>query len=155
EYLRRVPKVSWTEARMVLLPKAQMTPEEAAECEGEEGEVERKVALPVTDYYRLAVRRGAHPADERSVRPIVLLKGQGHIDRVFSVTFRSERDAVVNAGYWSSLPLDFYHRTTGKKDFRGDIGDKFPIAVGDSPAVMTRALALIGLTTHYADLWEQ
>jgi hypothetical protein len=155
EYLRRVPKVSWTETRTVVLPKAQMTPEEAATCEGEEGEVEREVVLPVTDYYRLAVRRGAHPADERSVRPIVLLKGQGHIDRVFSIAFPDHKDVVVNAGYWSSLTLDFYHRTTGKKDFRGDIGDKFPVAVGTNPAVSVRALTLIALTSHYADLWEQ
>lgn len=155
EYARRVPRVSWAETRRAVLPKAEMTPEEAAHCEGDEGEVERKVALPVTDYYRLAVRRGAHPADERSVRPTLLLKGQGHIDRVFSVVFPNHRRAVTNAGYWSALPLDFYHRTTGKKDFRGDIGDKFPIADGENIPVACRAMTLIALTSHYADLWQE
>ncbi|KRG46056.1 type II restriction endonuclease subunit M [Stenotrophomonas panacihumi] len=130
EYARRVPKVAWVER----------------------GEVSAK---PVTAHYRLAVRRGAHPADERSIRPIVLLKEQGHIDRVFSVVFRNDHDAVMNAGFWSSLPLDFYHRTTGKKDFRGDIGDKFPIAEKEDPAIVSRVSALVTLTTHYADLWSE
>lgn len=137
----RVPRVGWTETRTVVrwfVPKAQMTPEDVARCDGE-------VALPVTEYYRLAVRRGAHPADERAVRPTILPRGEGNIDRVFSITFRHLNDVAVNAGYWSSLVLDFYRRTTGKKDFRGDIGDKFPVAQASNPRIAARALALIAL----------
>jgi hypothetical protein len=154
EYARRIPTVPWKETRDVRMHWGDMTPEEA-DRSGEYGTWSRTNQWPVTDYYRLGVRRGAHPADERSVRPIILLKGQGHIDRVFSIAFPNPLHAVTNAGFWSSLPLDFYHRTTGKKDFRSDIADKFPIAVGEQPAVAVRALSLIALTTHYADLWQQ
>ena len=144
----RVPRVGWTETRTVV--RAQ-----GADDAGGRGPLRRgEVALPVTEYYRLAVRRGAHPADERSVRSTILPRGQGHIDRVFSITFRHLNDVAVNAGYWSSLVLDFYRRTTGKKDFRGDIGDKFPVAQASNPRIAARALALIALTTHYADRWE-
>jgi hypothetical protein len=130
EYLRRTPRVSWVEL----------------------GEANPK---RVTAYWRLAVRRGAHPADERSVRPILMLPKQGHIDRVFSITFRETLLAVTNAAFWSSIPLDFLHRTTGKKDFRGDIADKFPLAKEYRSDLAIRALALNCLTTHYAPFWAE
>jgi hypothetical protein len=129
EYLRRTPRVNWVEP----------------------GKADHK---PVTAYWRLAVRRGAHPGDERSVRPILMLPEQGHIDRVFSITFRETLLAVMNAAFWSAIPLDFLHRTTGKKDFRGDIAEKFPIAKEYRPDLAIRALVLNCLTTHYAPLWS-
>ncbi|MBM3225597.1 MAG: class I SAM-dependent DNA methyltransferase, partial [Candidatus Tectomicrobia bacterium] len=125
EYLRRTPRVNWVET----------------------AEISHK---PVTAYWRLAVRRGAHPADERSVRPILLLPAQGHIGSVFSITCREPLLAVMNAAFWSAIPLDFLHRTTGKQDFRGNIADKFPIAAAYQPELAIRALALNCLTTHYA-----
>jgi hypothetical protein len=128
EYLRRMPMVNWVEPR----------------------EADPK---PVTAYWRLAVRRGAHPADERSVRPILMLPEQGHIGSVFSITFREPLLAVMNAAFWAAIPLDFLHRTTGKQDLRGNIADKFPIAKEYRPDLAIRALVLNCLTTHYAPLW--
>jgi hypothetical protein len=130
EHLRRTLRVNWVEP----------------------GETDPK---PVTAYWRLAVRRGAHPADERSVRPILMLPEQGHINRVFSITFRATPLAVMNAALWSAILLDFLHRTTGKKDFRGDIAGNFPIAKKYRSDLATRALALNCLTTHYAPLWSE
>jgi hypothetical protein len=130
EHLRRTPRVNWVEP----------------------GETDPK---PVTAYWRLAVRRGAHPADERSVRPILMLPEQGHINRVFSITFRETPLVVMNAALWSAILLDFLHRTTAKKDFRGDIADKFPVAKEYRPDLAIRALVLNCLTTHYAPLWSE
>jgi hypothetical protein len=83
-----------------------------------------------------------------------MIPEQGHIDRVFSITFRETLLAVINAAFWSAIPLDFLHRTTGKQDFRGDIADTFPVAKGYHPDLVIRALALNCLTTHYAPLWS-
>jgi hypothetical protein len=129
EYLRRTPRVNWVEPREAA-PKSVMA------------------------YWRLAVRRGAHPADERLVRPILMLPEPGHIDSVFSITFRETRLAVMNAAFWSAIPLDFLHRTTGKQDFRGDVADRFPVAQEFRPDLAIRALVLNCLTTHYAPLWS-
>lgn len=128
EYARRVPRVSWVE----------------------EGESEAK---PVTAYWRVSARRGAHPADERSVRPILTPPGFAHIDGVFSVAFLSSAWIVPSAGYWASLPFDFFVRISGKKDFRNATASMMPLLLGSS-ALAVRALALNCLTTHYADLWQ-
>lgn len=130
EYERRTPRVSWVE----------------------EGETKGRL---VTETFRLAVRRGAHPADERSVRPIIMLKGQGHIDRVFSIAFRSEALLMESGAFWSAICVDFLHRTTGKKDLRSDVADRLPVPRLPSPPLAARYSSLVALTTHYAPLWEQ
>lgn len=128
EYARRVPRVSWVE----------------------EGESETK---PVTAYWRVSARRGAHPADERSVRPILTPPGFAHIEGVFSIAFQNLAWAVPSAGYWASLPFDFFVRVSGKKDFRNATASLMPLMLGSS-ALAVRTLALNCLTTHYADLWQ-
>jgi hypothetical protein len=128
DYARRVPRVSWVE-------------------DGEQD------ARPVTAYWRVASRRGAHPADERSVRPILMPPKVAHIDGVFSITFRDSKHTVSAAGYWASLPFDFFVRVSGKKDFRDGTASLMPLMPRDC-AMTIRVLALNCLTTHYADLWR-
>jgi hypothetical protein len=130
EYMRRTPKVPW-------VVDGEATPR------------------PVTHHIRLAVRRGAHPADERSVRPILLLPGQGHIDRVFSVAFRDASLIAETGAFWSALPLDFLHRTTGKKDFRGEVANRMPMPARKDVALAARFICLVALTSHYSAIWEQ
>jgi hypothetical protein len=130
EYQRRTPRVNWLM----------------------DGETQKR---PVTAFHRLAVRRGAHPADERSVRPIVLLNGQGHIDRVFSMTFKDEKLLGEAGAFWASLVLDFLHRTTGKKDLRSDVADRMPMPMRACAALAARFICQVALTSHYAPLWEQ
>lgn len=154
EYLRRVPKVSWTETRMVVLPKAQMTPEEAAACKGEEGEVEREVALPVTDYYRHVHRRAISTSMERTSIGIILPPEAAHIDGCFSISFRTTQELVAFSSCLASVPIDFLVKSTGKGDMRGDLADKLAL-LDWSPSISARYLALVCLTRHYADLWEQ
>jgi len=108
----------------------------------------------ITDYYRLALRRGAHPADERSVRPAIITPGTCHIDGVFSIAFSDHRLVACIAAAWSSIVIDFLHRTTGKKDFRDASATRLPI-FGDVPSLEARSLALNCLTTYYADLWSE
>ncbi|WP_459190553.1 DNA methyltransferase family protein [Ralstonia pseudosolanacearum] len=159
EYARRTPRVSWaSRERAVRLPWEALTDEEREmrpDLAGQAVIVARPYPRRITDYFRLAVRRGAHPADERSVRPIVLLKGQGHIDRVFSIAFRDETLLAESGAFWSSLALDFLHRTTGKKDFRGDVADQMPMPQTRNAALAARFAALVSLTTHYASFWAQ
>jgi hypothetical protein len=130
EYLRRTPRVPWTD--------------EGAET-----------PKSVVEYFRLAVRRGAHPADERSVRPILMTIGQGHIDRVFSVAMRHSWLAALTGAFWSALPTDFYHRTTGKKDLRSDIAEKLPIPTRESPRLLARFMSLVCVTSHYRQIWSE
>ena len=116
----------------------------------EVGETREK---PVTAYVRVASRRGAHPGDERSVRPVLLPPGFAHIDGVFSVAIKDSGALVPAAGYWASLPFDFLVRVSGKKDFRNATASLMPLLAG-TPALCVRALSLNCLTTHWAGVWQ-
>lgn len=127
EYRARTPRVCWVE----------------------QGEKEPR---RVTEYYRLAARRGAHPADERSIRIVVLPKLVGHIDGVFSIAFKDQHEMLAAASIWVSLPIDFFARISGKKDFREATASMLPI-VSSSTSGVARFLGLIALTNIYDELW--
>lgn len=127
-YASRLGRVSWTE-----------TGEEQPRAIGK--------------YARVACRRGAHPGDERSVRPVLLPPGIAHIDGLFSVVMRDTKGLVPAAGYWSSLPVDFYVRVSGKKDFRDSTASLMPLLPG-SWELAVRTLALNCLTDHWSGIWE-
>jgi hypothetical protein len=130
EYRKRTPRVSWSEDQNAA----------------------RRI---VTDYVRLAVRRGAHPSDERSVRPTVLLEGQSHIYTVFGIAFRDSQRIPAVGAFWSSICADFLYRIIGKKDFSIDVALMMPIPQGVHHGLAVRFMALVSLTTHYASFWSQ
>jgi len=131
EYRARMPKVSWIE----------------------DGEAEHRY---VTDYYRICVSRGLSPIGERTLQPSIIPRGAGHIDGVFSIAIKSEKDAVTIAGYWSSIVIDFFVKSTGRGDCREDLAKRIaiPLASSTQTDVLMRALRLICVTSHFADLWE-
>jgi len=128
DYRSKTPKVTWVESGEVL-PRR------------------------MTDYYRLAARRGAHPGDERSVRVAVLPPQVAHIDGIVATAFKDVRLMLATASLWVGLPADFFVRVSGKKDFRGSTSVMLPVGEFDFPRV-ARFVCLQALTTHYADLWQ-
>lgn len=132
EYLRRTPRVSWID----------------------EGET---VSKPVTSYYRLIVRKMIPPANERTLAPTIVMPGAAHIDGAFSVCFRAIEDLLVSAAAWCSTLADFFTKSAGKTNFRGDTADSmFVLRKGQrSSAAVARVLALTCLTSSYTQLWEQ
>ena len=128
-YLRRTPSVSWVE------------PAEVS-------------TNPVTRYFRHIHRRAVGASNERSAIGAIAPPDTGHIDGGFSITFRRPSDLVQFSAGVCSLTADFFVKSTGKGDFRGDLADKLPV-LSDVPAISSRYLALNCLTTHYAPLWEQ
>jgi len=129
EYLRRTPRVGWLN----------------------QGETQGR---PVTEFFRHVHRRAFGPANERSSISVLMPVGAAHIDGCFSITFRKTVDLIGFSAATSSIPIDFFVRTTGKSDFRGDLADKLPLLTSP-PAISCRCLALNCLTTHYAPLWEE
>jgi hypothetical protein len=107
-----------------------------------------------SDFYRLASRRGAHPADERTLRPALIPPGPRHVNGVFSIVFKDLKYLITTAGAWSSVPVDFFVKTTGKQDFRDETASRLPVFRGIKP-IDVRALVLNCLTTYYADLWSE
>ncbi|MCS5691079.1 hypothetical protein NZK33_03655 [Cyanobium sp. FGCU-6] len=112
---------------------------------------------PVTDFYRLACRRQLSQAGERTLVPILCLKRSGHVHPVISLTFRDQKEAVSFSGMLSSIPADFWIKTTGKGDLYESTLRRFP-SLSEAPnsdQILIRALVLNCLTTHYADLWSE
>ena len=87
------------------------------------------------------------------MRPVLLPPGFAHIDGVFSVAINDSSALVPAAGYWASLPFDFFVRVSGKKDFRNATASLMPLLEG-TPALCVRALSLNCLTTHWAGVWQ-
>jgi len=109
---------------------------------------------PVTEYYRYANRRGISPTGERSLIPTIIPPGAAHVDGVFS--FTADLELVVRfAALAMSLPIDFFVKTTGKGDCRGDLLKQLPVLDSVSSALIARCLQLVCTTSLYTGLWER
>ncbi|WP_455922472.1 Eco57I restriction-modification methylase domain-containing protein [Pseudomonas putida] len=129
EYARRVPRVSWVE-------------------EGERG------ARAVTAYYRLTARTMVSPSAERTLIQSIIPKDMSHIDLGFSIAFREQTLAPQLNALSSSVPYDFFMKSSGKSHFRNEVAKMLPIPFGHESLLAIRALSLNCLTSHYADLWR-
>lgn len=129
EYARRLPRVSWLE----------------------EGERE---ARAVTGYYRLTARTMVSSSAERTLIQSIIPKGMAHIDLGFSIALREQALVPYFNALHSSVPYDFFMKSSGKSHFRNEVAKLLPTPVGHEFALTVRGLALNCLTTHYADLWH-
>ncbi len=110
---------------------------------------------PVTELYRYVNRRMIAPTGERTLTPALIPPGPAHVDLVFSVSFASPHAMVAFAGMASSVPIDFFVKSTGKGDARNDLLAQLPLPSDACTTYITRrALRLNCLTTHYAALWQ-
>ena len=105
------------------------------------------------DEYRLVTTMMIWGPGERTVQPALVPKGPAHVNAVYSYAFRDVATAVVGAGTWSALPVDFYVKTTGSGHLLPSLTRRLPIATRHLPELRLRTLLLNCLTTHYADLW--
>lgn len=124
EYARRTPRVGWGSKKRV------------------------------TDFYRFVARRRLSQFRERTLLSSIEPPGPGHIDGCFSITFQSNPHLLAMAAGCSSLPFDFFVKTTGKPDLRGDLADQFP-SITAIPELLVRTLLLNCLTAHYSALWKE
>jgi hypothetical protein len=109
---------------------------------------------PVTEFYRVLSRTMLSQSGERTLISSIIPQKPGHIDLGFSLTFNDPKAAVGIAGSFSSVPADFFVKSTGKGHFRNEIARQMPHLVA-SPQLLSLTLALNCLTTHYADLWSE
>ena len=109
------------------------------------------------DYYKLAFRSQLSQPQERTLICAVLPCRTAHIHAVISSAFRRGDDCVDMAALCSSLPLDFYIKTTGAGGLFPSRMQSFPLGVAPKyqSALYSRTLMLNCLTKHYADLWGE
>ncbi|MBU2967540.1 Eco57I restriction-modification methylase domain-containing protein, partial [Amphritea atlantica] len=115
----------------------------------EEGESEPRL---VTECYRFVNRRMFGASSERSFISTVMPKGAGHINTTVSTVIRDEKYLVNFAAATFSVAYDFFLKSTGKSDLYGQLLAIFPLL--DAPLARVRALGLLCVSGHYADLWQ-
>lgn len=115
----------------------------------EEGEHRERL---VTEYYRFVNRRMFGASSERSFISTVMPKGAGHINTAVSTVIRDEKQLVNFAAATFSVAYDFFLKSTGKSDLYGQLLATFPLL--DVPPARVRALGLLCISDHYADLWQ-
>ncbi len=107
---------------------------------------------------RLAWRRQVAPNTERALYAALVPPGTAHVDAVHSLAMPSLRLTALTAGFWASLPLDYFLRATGRGDLRVAGAKAMPAPSFNHPlsaALLIRTLRLNCLTRAYADLWSE
>jgi len=117
----------------------------------------QNVEVPTTDFYRLVSRRSLSQSGERTLISIILPPQMAFINTCFGTAFSSPEQLVNCYSFYLSISFDFYIKTTGKGDFRGDLAKYLPVDLGGNYAVLhnKRALTVTCLTTHYSELWQE
>ncbi|MEV6209590.1 hypothetical protein [Kitasatospora sp. NPDC051914] len=109
-------------------------------------------------FHRVAWRRMISSNSERALYAALVPPGTAHIDAVHSLAMPNDRLTALVAGFWSSLPLDYFLRATGRGDLRIAGAKAMPAPSPDHPLaspLLLRTLRLNCLTRAYADLWSE
>ncbi|MEU2897010.1 Eco57I restriction-modification methylase domain-containing protein [Streptomyces sp. NPDC001273] len=132
---------------------------ELTDDEGEQEEVLRDwSARPYSRYFRLAWRRQIASNTERSLFAALIPPGPAHVHMMHSAVLPTARGTTLTAGFWASLPLDYFLRATGRSDLQKGEAEVMPAPTADHPleqALLLRTLRLNCQTSAYARLWEE
>ncbi|MFD8537724.1 Eco57I restriction-modification methylase domain-containing protein [Streptomyces rubrogriseus] len=115
-------------------------------------------ARPYSRFFRLAWRRQIASDTERSLYAALIPPGPAHVHMVHSAVLPTTREAALTAGFWASLPLDYFLRATGRSDLQKGEAEVMPAPTADHPleqALLLRTLRLNCQTNAYARLWEE
>lgn len=106
-----------------------------------------------TDFFRLAARGMIALQGERSLVAALIPPGVAHIHSVESIAFSSESNLLNAASLFTSLPLDFLVKASGKQNLNLMVGSMPWVDCGSFARL--RSLRLACLTSAYADLWNR
>jgi hypothetical protein len=97
------------------------------------------------------------PGGERSLQACVLPPGPTHVGTICSAVVGDLSTTIQTAGLFSSLPLDYLVKATGKTDLWFDALARFPLPTSNpwSSALLLRILRLNCLTLDYGSPWAE
>ena len=112
---------------------------------------------PISRYVRHLHREMAVPTNQRTLIPALLPTGPAHLDTALAVVFENESDTIVFNGLASSLPWDFFVKSTGTSHVHANVTRQLPASAPPSlrPLILARTLRLNCLTSHYAEVWSR
>jgi hypothetical protein len=113
---------------------------------------------PYAEFYRVAWREMIATNTERSLFAALIPPGANHIHAVRSAAMSSPRLTALTAGFFGSLPLDYFLRSSGRGHLDTSDAKVMPAPTPDHPleqALLLRTLRLNCQTNAYARLWEE
>lgn len=119
----------------------------------EEGEHRERLT---TSYYRMVNREMLSQSGEKTFITTLIPPGGGHIYTAVTHAFRDQRTLVDAFSASLALPYDFFVKSTGVGHANTALLQQLPLLEFGSirASISIRALALVSLTNHYADLWQ-
>ncbi|MFF4664208.1 Eco57I restriction-modification methylase domain-containing protein [Streptomyces sp. NPDC001282] len=113
---------------------------------------------PYSEFYRVAWREMIATNTERSLFAALIPPGANHIHAVRSAGFSSSRLTALTAGFFASIPLDYFLRSSGRGHLDTSDARVMPGPTTNhplAPALLLRTLRLNAQTNAYAPLWEE
>ncbi len=107
----------------------------------------------VTEFYHLISRFMLSQAGERTLVTSIMPKHAGHINTCLSLIFSDSNELINNAAAWSSVPLDYFVKSTGRGAIPGLIRSIPSLRL--SSDALIRSISLNCLTTYYTELWKK
>jgi hypothetical protein len=107
--------------------------------------------------YKLLISKMIDPGTERTIQSAIIPPKVCHTNGCISITFSKSRDLVKYGGFFSSLPYDFYIKSTGKTNLYDNTLRNIPIPKIDDKLlgmIILRVLRLNCLSVFYKNLWE-
>lgn len=163
DYYNALARRTWTDWELLTeLRSDQHVSDALQELTDDEGEQEQTLrdwaARPYSRFFRLAWRRQIASNTERSLFAALIPPGPAHVHMVHSAALQSARETSLTAGFWSSLPLDYFLRATGRSDLQKGEAEVMPAPTAGHPleqALLLRTLRLNCQTNAYSRLWEK
>lgn len=160
-YYEALAKRTWTDSELLdeLRDDAEVADILRELTEDEKQAVLRSWASrPYSRFFRLAWRRQIASNTERSLFAALIPPGPAHVHMLHSAVLDTSRETALTAGFWASLPLDYFLRATGRSDLQKGEAEVMPAPTEDHPlegALLLRTLRLNCQTNAYAPLWEE
>ncbi|MEU7021610.1 DNA methyltransferase [Streptomyces sp. NPDC046203] len=123
-----------------------------------EGVLRDWATRPWTSFYRMAWRRRTPSDYARSLTPALIPPGPSHVDQVHTLIAQDNYKTVQVAGFWSSLPLEYFLRITERGDLRVGEAEVMPAPTTKHPltsALTLRTIRLNCQTATYDHLWAE
>ncbi|MFC0602832.1 hypothetical protein ACFFHI_31260 [Streptomyces palmae] len=107
---------------------------------------------------RLTWRCMVAPNTERALYGALVPPGTAHVHALHSLAMPQLKQTALVAGFWASLPLDYFLRATGRTNLMVTSAKAMPAPAMQhplAPTLLLRTLRLNCLTNAYADLWAE
>lgn len=111
----------------------------------------------ITEFYRHVHREMVAPTGERTLVPSLIPPGAAHVNTLLAIGFASITDLLDYNAMCSSLPVDFFVKSTGMAHVNRTLACQLPRSPAKlfARAARRRVLRLNCVTRHYAELWRQ